>query len=81
MSFIGELFSKLDGGYGYCVINFGGKFVYAEGIEKLVSISASAVNFVASKKQVVIEGEGLEVEDLDCGTAVIKGKIVRVEEK
>ena len=81
MSFIGELFSKVGGYKNYCVINVGGEYIYAEGVERLVSIADKTISFYANKKLVLIVGENLAIEDLDDGTIMVKGKIVSVEEK
>ena len=81
MSFIGELFSKIGGEKDYCVINFGGEYIYAEGVEKIVSISDNAFTFSSKGKLVEITGENLEIEDLDFATVMVKGKIIGVQTK
>ena len=81
MSFIGELFGKVGAKKSYCVINFGGEYIYAEGVDKIVSISDSVVVFTSQGKLVEITGEDMQIEDLDFATLMVKGKIVGVQEK
>lgn len=81
MSFIGELFDKTGLIGCYCVILFGGQYAYAEGVDRLVGINDSEITFVSNDKTVVIFGNDLQIEDLEQGTIMVKGKIERVEEK
>ena len=81
MSFIGELFSKVGSSKSYCVINFGGEYIYAEGVDKIVSISDSAIVFASKDKLIEITGKDMQIEDLDYATIMVKGKVVCVQEK
>lgn len=64
----------------YSLIDFGGEAIYIEGIKKLVSVSESKIVLLLRKKQIVIEGKKLVINDYESDCIVINGAVESIRE-
>lgn len=84
MSFYNEIASALGDNIraagGYNIINFNGESVYIEGIRRIVSIDAECIVMTLSRDVLTVEGENLDIFELEKETVIVKGgiKAVRV---
>ena len=62
----------------YRYINIGGKMVYIEGQNGIVSLSKEEISFRMRKKVCTIKGSDLYVKYYDNCTAVVCGSVVSV---
>ncbi len=62
----------------FTVININGERVYIEGVKKLISVSENQVALETKKTFVVVEGELLQIEEIDDGSVTVKGKIIAI---
>lgn len=77
MSFLREIAEKAGerARGGYAVFNFNGECVYLEGVERLVTLSGEKIEFSAFGKLICVEGENLEIAEMERGCAMISGRI------
>lgn len=84
MSLLGEiekLMNTADASFNYRVINLGGKTLYIEGIESVVSLGENEILLQLKKQLLTIAGVNLKVKYLDKTTCVIDGEICSVVAK
>lgn len=82
MSFYDEIKYRSVAGKAlkYSIVLMGGEAAYIEGIKRMIDISPQKIEIAAGKTLIIIEGEGLALEELETETAIVKGKIVSVRE-
>lgn len=66
---------------GYTVINYGGKAVYVEGVNKLLFVGAENVKLSVGKKYIEIDGEELVIDQMETGALIVKGHIFSITER
>lgn len=62
----------------YRYINIGGKLVYIEGQNGILSLSKEEISFKVRKKVCTIKGSDLYIKYYDNSTAVVCGSIISV---
>ena len=62
----------------YRYINIGGKMVYVEGQNGILTLSRDEISFKLRKKTCTIKGSDLYIKYYDNSTAVVCGSIVSV---
>ncbi len=76
MSFVKEIAQKIgQKAIGYNIINFNGESVYVEGISRVLSLEENKIELSAGNVLIVIEGEKLEIGELEKGSVIISGDI------
>ncbi len=77
MSFFKEISDKIGRRIigGYNIINFGGEYIYVEGIGRVLSLDADRIELSSGDTVLEISGENLEITELEKGSVIIKGRI------
>ncbi len=79
MAFIFDLSKTFGLSPDYTVVNFGGKFIYIDGVTRIREITPIAVKLSTKTAVVEIEGENLLIEDMDGDSVTIRGEIYGVK--
>ena len=79
MAFIFDLFKKFGKNPNYTVVNFGGKFIYIDGVLRIREITPKMIKLSTKEEVVEIEGDSLEIEEMDGDSIIIKGVIISVK--
>ncbi len=75
MSFFSELNEKINKRGSYTLVNYGGRALYIEGIKRIIDLGIDAVTLAVKEGELVVEGRGLSVLEVEDGTMIIKGAI------
>lgn len=77
MSFFKEISDKIGRRFtgGYNIINFGGEYIYVEGIGRVLSLDEGKIELSSGDTLLEIVGENLEITELEKGSVIIKGRI------
>ena len=70
---------KEDAFYPFNIVNIGGRILYVEGNQGIVTLSTQRVVFKVKRGQVVVEGSGLVLAELNEQVLYLQGKIDKVE--
>lgn len=79
MQEIEKMMGDVDAFANFRVINIGSKSVYIEGINSVVYLGETEMQFQLKKTLLVVKGENLKVKYLDNSTCVLNGNIKAVE--
>lgn len=83
MSFYDEIKYRSVAGKAlkYGVVLMGGEAAFVEGIKRIISIAPTKLEIAAGKSLIIIEGEGMTVDELEKETVIVRGKIKSVREE
>ena len=79
MSEIEKLMGEVGASASFRIVNLGGKSIYLEGINSVVSLGDNEMQFQLKKGLIIVCGSELKVKYLDTSTCVITGQIKVVE--
>ena len=75
MAFLFDLINKFGKSPHYTVVNFDGKFIYLDGITRIREITTTIIKVIVANEEVIIEGENLQIDEMDGDSITIKGAI------
>ena len=77
MSIFREICEKIgyEAAGGYNIVDFGGKHVYVDGADRIISIGDDKIVLGAGKKIITVTGENLAISDYEKGAVTIDGRI------
>lgn len=62
------------------MVNLSGKILYVEGHLGITQLSKNTISFKVNGGRIVVQGEGLVLQELSDTTLKVNGKIISIEE-